>query len=236
MKLENAVVLVTGANRGLGLAFAKEALARGARKVYAAARNPDSITLDGVIPVKLDVTNAADVARVVAECPDLTLLINNAGIAETGSMLTEEAEVMLRRQMETNVYGPLRLSQGFAPVLASNGGGGIINVLSIASWITGPLLATYAATKSAAWSMTNAIRQELAAQHTQVLGLHVGFIDTDLTKDLDVPKVSAEQVVSATFNGLAQGADQVLADEPTQMIHQALSSAPQVYLHALPEH
>jgi NAD(P)-dependent dehydrogenase (short-subunit alcohol dehydrogenase family) len=236
MKLENAVVLVTGANRGLGLAFAKEALARGARKVYAAARNPDSITLEGVIPVKLDVTNKDDIARLVEQCSDLTLLINNAGVAEIGAMLTEDSETMLRRQLETNLYGPLRLTQNFATVLANNGGGGIINVLSIASWITGPLLATYAVTKSAAWSMTNAVRQELAAQQTQVLGLHVGFIDTDLTKGLDVPKVSAEQVVNRTFDGLEQGVDQVLADEPTQMIHQALSSAPQVYLHALPGH
>ncbi|MBU0912599.1 MAG: SDR family oxidoreductase, partial [Gammaproteobacteria bacterium] len=200
MKLENAVVLVTGANRGLGLAFAKEALARGARKVYAAARNPDSITLEGVIPVKLDVTNKDDIAKLVEQCSDLTLLINNAGVADLGAMLAEDAEAMIRRQLETNLYGPLRLTQGFAPVLATNGGGGIINVLSIASWITGPLLATYSVTKSAAWSMTNAVRQELATQQTQVLGLHVGFIDTDLTKGLDVPKVSAEQVVNRTFD------------------------------------
>ncbi len=236
MKLENAVVLVTGANRGLGLAFAKEALARGAHKVYAAARNPDSITLEGVIPVKLDVTNKDDIAKLVEQCSDLTSLTNNAGVAELGAILADDAESMLRRQLETNLYGPLRLTQSFAPVLANNGGGGIINVLSIASWITGPLLATYSVTKSAAWSMTNAVRQELAAQQTQVLGLHVGFIDTDLTKGLDVPKVSAEQVVSRTFDALEAGEAQVLADEPTQMIHQALSSAPQVYLHALPGH
>lgn len=236
MKLENAVVLVTGANRGLGLAFAKEALARGAHKVYAAARNPGSITLEGVIPVKLDVTNKDDIAKLVEQCSDLTLLINNAGVAELGAILADDAESMLRRQLETNLYGPLRLTQSFAPVLANNGGGGIINVLSIASWITGPLLATYSVTKSAAWSMTNAVRQELAAQQTQVLGLHVGFIDTDLTKGLDVPKVSAEQVVGRTFDALEAGDAQVLADEPTQKIHQALSSAPQVYLHALPGH
>ena len=233
MKLENAVVLVTGANRGLGLAFAKEALARGARKVYAAARNPDSITLEGVIPVKLDVTNKDDIAKLVEQCSDLTLLINNAGVAELGAMLTEDSESMLRRQLETNLYGPLRLTQSFAPVLANNGGGGIINVLSIASWITGPLLATYSVTKSAAWSMTNALRQELLAQQTQVLGLHVGFIDTDLTEGLDVPKVSPELVVAETFTGLEQGADQVLADEATRQVHAALSGYPDIYLKAI---
>lgn len=233
MKLENAVVLITGANRGLGLAFAKEALARGARKVYAAARNPASITLEGVIPVKLDVNNPDDVANVARELTDVTLLINNAGVAETGGFLSEDAEAMLRRQLETNVFGPLRLARAFAPVLAKNGGGGIINVLSIASWITGALLATYSATKSAAWSLTNALRQELSEQQTQVLGLHVGFIDTDLTHGMDVPKIAPHLVAERTFDGLEQNAHQVLADEATQQVHQALSSHPEVYLHAL---
>ncbi len=233
MKLENAIVLITGANRGLGLAFAKEALARGAHKVYAAARNPASITLEGVIPVKLDVNNPDDVARVAHDYSDVTLLINNAGIAETGGFLSDDAEAMFRRQMETNVFGPLRLSRSFAPVLAANGGGGIINVLSIASWVTGPLLATYSATKSAAWSLTNALRQELSTQHTHVLGLHVGFIDTDLTSDLDVHKIAPQLVAERTFDGLEQNAHQVLADDATRQVHQALSSHPDVYLHAL---
>lgn len=230
MKLENAVVLVTGANRGLGQEFARQAVAAGARKVYAAARNPASINIPGVIPLQLDVTNPADIARVAQDHPDITLLINNAGIAETGGILTPEADQMLQRQMEVNVFGPLRLSQVFAPVLAANGGGAIVNVLSIASWITGPLLATYAVTKAAAWSMTNALRQELQAQRTQVLGLHVGFIDTDLTKDLDVPKVTPAAVVEATFAGLEQDAHQVLADDVTRQVHGALSGHPDIYL------
>ena len=230
MKLENSVVLVTGANRGLGQEFAKQALAAGARKVYAAARNPASITVPGVIPVQLDVTNPADIARIGQDYPDITLLINNAGVAETGGILLPEADQMLQRQLEVNVFGPLRLSQALAPVLAANGGGGIINVLSIASWITGPLLATYSVTKSAAWSVTNALRHELQAQQTQVLGLHVGFIDTDLTKDLDVPKVAPETVVQATFAGLEQGAHQVLADDATRQVHGALSGYPDIYL------
>lgn len=236
MKLENAVVLITGANRGLGLAFAKVALARGASKVYAAARNPASITLEGVIPVKLDVNNPEDVARIARDYTDVTLLINNAGIAEIGGFLSDDAEAMLRRQLETNLFGPLRLSRSFAPVLANNGGGGIINVLSISSWITGPSLATYSATKSAAWSLTNALRQELAEQHTQVLGLHVGYIDTDLTSNMDVPKIAPELVVTRTYDGLEQNAHQVLADEATQQVHQALSTHPDIYLLALESH
>ncbi|NAW63695.1 SDR family oxidoreductase [Photobacterium halotolerans] len=230
MQLNDAVVFISGANRGLGLAFATEALARGARKVYAGARDPNSVTLPGVIAVKLDVTSEEDIASAAAQCTDVTLLINNAGIAETGSFLNIGAEAMFQRQLEVNVLGPLRLTRAFAPVLAQHGGGAIINVLSVASWITGPLLATYAATKSAAWSLTNALRQELTSQHTHVLGLHAGFIDTDLTTGIDAPKVTAESVVNAAFDGLQQGDLQVLADEITQQVHQALSPHPQVYL------
>lgn len=232
MQLNNEVVFISGANRGLGLAFAREALARGAKKVYAGARKPESVTLAGVIPLKLDVTNQQDIADAARQCPDVTVLINNAGIAETGSFLTDGAEAMLLRQIEVNVLGPLRLTRAFAPVLANQGGGAVINVLSVASWITGPLLATYAATKSAAWSLTNALRQELAPQQTHVLGLHAGFIDTDLTTELDVPKASPQSIVTAAFDGLQQGAMQVLADDITKQVHQALSAHPQVYLMA----
>lgn len=230
MQLDNAVVFISGANRGLGLAFAREALARGAKKVYAGARKPESVTLAGVIPVKLDVTNEQDIADAARLCPDVTVLINNAGIAETGGFLTDGAEAMFLRQIAVNVLGPLRLTRAFAPVLANHGGGAVINVLSVGSWITGPLLATYAATKSAAWSLTNALRQELVAQHTHVLGLHAGFIDTDLTTELDVPKSSPKAIVDATFAGLEQAAMQVLADDIAKQVHQALSPHPDIYL------
>ena len=230
MQLNNEVVFISGANRGLGLAFAREALARGAKKVYAGARKPESVALAGVIPVKLDVTDEADIADAARQCQDVTVLINNAGIAETGGFLSEGAEAMLLRQLEVNVLGPLRLTRAFAPVLANNGGGAVINVLSVASWLTGPLLATYAATKSTAWSLTNALRQELAAQHTHVLGLHAGFIDTDLTTGIEAPKATPQAIVTAAFDGLQQGAMQVLADDITKQVHQALSPHPQVYL------
>lgn len=230
MKLKNATVLITGANRGIGLAFAREALARGAKKVYAGARDPASVTLPGVQAIRLDVTSAQEVTAAAALCTDVTLVINNAGIAATGGFLAEGAEEAARRQMETNYFGMLRVSRAFAPVLAANGGGGLLNVLSIASWISSPILATYGATKSAAWSLTNALRHELRGQGTQVLGMHMGFVDTDLTKGLDAPKLDAATVVQRTFDALEAGAEEILADEITKQVRQGLAADPGVYL------
>lgn len=233
MKLHNAVVLITGANRGLGLAFAKEALARGARKVYAGARDPASVTLAGVVPVQLDVTTPEDVARVARELGDVTLLVNNAGIGRPGGFLTADAVGSARAHFETNFYGPLMLSQAFAPVLKANGGGAIVNVLSILSWVNAPVLGLYSASKAAAWSLTNGLRQELAAQNTQVLGLHVGFIDTDLVRGFPGPKTPPQVVAARTFDALEAGASEVKADEGTKQVHAGLSAEPAVYLQPL---
>ena len=167
MKISGATALVTGANRGLGLAFARALLEAGAAKVYAGARNPDAVALPGVIPLKLDVTHDADVAAAAREAADVTLLVNNAGIAVPGGFLADGAIEAARDQFEVNFFGPLRMARAFAPVLRKNGGGAIINVLSVASWMNGPLLATYGASKSAAWALTNGLRIELeGARHT----------------------------------------------------------------------
>jgi len=235
MNLDNATVLITGANRGLGLAFAREALARGARKVYAGARDPAAITLPGVVPIRLDVTNADDVAAAARACGDVTLLINNAGIAAPGGFIGDDSIAAAQRHLDTNFFGPLRLTQAFAPILAANGGGAILNVLSIASWINSPTLGSYGMSKSAAWAMTNGTRLELREQKTQVLALHVGFIDTDLTRGMDVPKTAPEAVVRTTFDALEAGASEVLADEITRQVHQGLSANPAVYLKAIGE-
>lgn len=233
MKIENATVLITGANRGIGLAFARQVLARGARKVYAGARNPASVTLPGVEAIQLDVTRPDDVAAAAQRCGDVTLLINNAGIARVGSFFADGSIEAAREQLETNFFGPLRLSQAFAPVLAAHGGGAILNVLSIASWISTPALAVYGATKSAAWSLTNGLRHELRAQHTQVLGMHMGFVDTDLTRDFDMPKSRPDDVVRRALDALEVGAEEVLADPITQQVKQGLSADPGVYLQVL---
>ena len=230
MKIENSVVLVTGANRGIGLAFAQALLARGARKVYAAARNPASVTLAGVEALQLDVTNPQEIAAAVEKASDVTLVINNAGIAQPGGFLAADSEAVTRRIFETNVFGVLAMSKAFAPVLKANGGGALLNVLSVASWVNGGELAAYSASKSAAWSLTNALRHELAAQHTQVLGLHMAYVDTDLTRGFDVPTSSAEDIVLRALDGLEEGADEVLADVLTQQVRQGLTAPRPAYL------
>lgn len=232
MKVEGSVVLITGANRGLGLQFAREALARGAKTVYAGARDPSTVTLPGVVPVKLDVTNPADVAAAAARCTDVTLLINNAGIARVGGFTQPGATDMLREHFETNVFGLLGVAQAFAGILGGNGGGAVLNVLSVASWISSRIIGSYAASKSAAWAVTNGLRLELREQGTQVLGLHAGFIDTDLARGFDVPKATPEDVVRRAFDALEAGEEEVAVDERSLQVKQGLSHG--VYLKDIP--
>ena len=233
MQIADAVVLVTGANRGIGREFAREALARGARRVYAAARDPAGVDLPGVVALALDVTDPDAVARAARECGDVAVLINNAGVATLGGFLDHGAIEAARAQLEVNFFGMLRMASAFAPVLAANGGGAMLNVLSIASWINRPLLGTYGATKSAAWALTNGLRHELRGQGTQVSALHMGFVDTDLTRGIDMPKSSPEAIVRAALDGLEQGLPEILADVATLQVKESLSTATAAYL-ALP--
>ena len=230
MNIQNAVVLVTGANRGIGLAFAQALLARGARKVDAAARDPATVTLSGVQALRLDVTKPEEIAAAAQQANDVTLVINNAGIAQPGGFLAVDSDAVARRIFETNFFGVLNVSKAFAPVLKANGGGALLNVLSVASWVNGGELAAYSASKSAAWSLTNALRNELAAQKTQVLGLHMAYVDTDLTRGFEVQKSSAEEIVQRALDGLEAGANEVLADMITQQVRQGLTAPRPVYL------
>ena len=230
MLIKDAVIFITGANRGLGLAYARGALAAGAKKVYAAARDPASITLPGVIPVALDVTDAAQIAAAVKACGDVTLLINNAGISRSSGFLSGAGFEAARAEFETNFFAPWALSQAFAPVLAANGGGAIVNVLSALSWLSFPAVGTYSASKSAAWSLTNGLRNELRAQGTQVVGLHVAFMDTDMAKDATGEKTQPDSVVQQTWTALEAGASEVLADGVTRQLKQGLSLPHGAYL------
>jgi NAD(P)-dependent dehydrogenase (short-subunit alcohol dehydrogenase family) len=230
MNFSEQTFFITGANRGLGLALAREALARGARKVYAAARDPSTVTLPGVVPVRLDVTREDQLAQLDGHFADVTVLINNAGVAELGGFLPEGSLTATRRMLEVNVFGPARVTQVLAPALAANGGGAVLNVLSVASWIHKPLLGAYGATKAAAWALTNSLRHELREQGTRVSGLHVAFIDTDLTKGLDVPKLDVKDVARRAFDSLAAGEEEILIDDFTRQVKQGLNAPTPVYL------
>lgn len=230
MQLKNAVVFITGANRGLGLAFAEAALAAGAAKVYTAARDPAAVTLPGVVPVALDVTDAAQVAHAAGRCTDVSLLINNAGISRQGSLLAAaDGFAAARAELETNFFGPWALTRAFAPVLAANGGGAVLNVLSVLSWLTLPAVATYSASKAAAWSLSNGLRNELKAQGTQVTSLHVGYMDTDMTRGLEGPKAAPAEVARLALQGVEAGAFEVLADDISRQVKHSLSTRAPAY-------
>jgi NAD(P)-dependent dehydrogenase (short-subunit alcohol dehydrogenase family) len=230
VQLRGAVVLVTGANRGIGREFAQAALARGASKVYAAARNPSLVDLHGVQPLRLDVTSDDDVAAAVAQCADVTVVVNNAGIANFGAALASDSLASLQAMLDVNCLGILRVSRAFAPVLASNGGGAFLNVLSVASFIHRPPLGLYATTKAAAWGLTNVLRHELRAQGTQVTALHMGFVDTQMVRDVQLPKSSPADIVARAFDGLESGAEEVLADDRTRQVHAGLAAPLRAYL------
>lgn len=216
MELQGAVALVTGANRGLGKAYAEALVAAGA-KVYGGARDPQTVTSEGVIPVQLDVTDAAQVAAAAAELTDVTLVVNNAGIGSLATPLTADLDEA-RRLMEVNYIGLLRVSQAFAPRLA---GGALVNVLSVASFRPLLSLSVYSATKAAAWSITTALREELA--DTLVVGVHAGFIDTDLAAAVPAEdKIPTSQVVDATLEALRAGETEVLADDVSRLAKAAL--------------
>lgn len=228
MKIRNSVALVSGANRGLGRAFVQALLDAGAKKVYAAARDPRSIKIAGVVPLQIDVTNMHDVAAAANAAADVDLVINNAGIFRpTPLLLAKDAD--LRAEMETNYFGTLAMSRAFAPVLARNGGGALVNVLSVLSWVNLPGTALYSASKAAAWSLTNALRQELRAQNTHVVALHVGYMDTDMAKDVQSAKSNPLDVARQVLAALESGATEVLADAVSRQVKEGLSAAAPVH-------
>ena len=236
MKIKDSVALVTGANRGLGLSFLKALRAGGAKKIYAGARDPKAApAVEGVEWVELDVTKPEAIASLAKKLSDVTLLINNAGVANMAGFLSASGVANARKEFETNFFGPLHTTQAFAPVLAANGGGGIINVLSVLSWVTTPVIATYAASKAAAWSLTNATRTELSGQKTRVVGLHVGYMDTDMAKGIAKAKSKPDDVARGALEALESGADEYLADDVSRFVKGGLSQTPAIYTQPLPE-
>lgn len=212
MIIKDAVALVTGANRGIGEQFARLLLDRGAAKVYATARDASKITVPGVEALPLDITDPEAVAEVAARASDVTLLVNNAGVAHGQKAVTGDL-ALIRAEMETNTFGTLSMIRAFAPVLARGGGGGIVNVLSSASWFVYPGHSSYAMSKAAAWNLTNGVRQELREQGTLVTGAHVGLVDTDLTAGIDAEKMSAAEFVARVLDAVESGSEEVVADD-----------------------
>ncbi|NAS24094.1 SDR family NAD(P)-dependent oxidoreductase [Herbidospora sp. NEAU-GS84] len=223
MKIQDATVLVTGANRGIGKALAEEALARGARKVYAAARNPEAVTTPGVVPVELDITDPAQIAELAERLTDVDVVVNNAGVTLGTSIVNDDLE-KIRREMEVNYFGPLQVSRAFAATLTAREGHLLI-VNSALSWAVVPGTSSYAATKAASWMLANGLRLELSPK-VGVTSLHVGYVDTDMAAHVTGDKVAPDEVAREAFDGIESGAMEVLVDGTARQVKSALSLDP----------
>ncbi|MCW2564042.1 MAG: hypothetical protein JWQ31_2602 [Mycobacterium sp.] len=225
MTNQQITALVTGANRGLGKHFAAQLVERGA-KVYAAARRPETIDLPGVVPIQLDITDPESVARAVALAGDVNVLINNAGVSTKSSLLTGSMEDV-RLEMETHYFGTLSVTRAFAPIIEANGGGSILNVLSVLSWWHAPTSGAYSAAKAASWAMTDALRQELAPRGVHVAALHVGYMDTDMADFVPADQKTDPSVVAKlALDGLFAGEPEILADDLSRTVKAQLSATP----------
>lgn len=225
MKINGSVALVTGANRGLGRHFAQQLLDRGAARVYATARDPRRVDLPGADVLALDITDPASVAAAATAAPAVSLLINNAGVSTAQDLVTGDL-AQIRLDLDTNLFGTLNMVRAFAPVLAAQGGGAILNVLSRLSWLSYPGVNSYALAKAAEWSLTNGVRLELAAQGTQVTGLAMSATDTDMMAGWEIEKNDPAEVVRAALDGLEAGHLEILADRDTVLAKAALAADP----------
>jgi NAD(P)-dependent dehydrogenase (short-subunit alcohol dehydrogenase family) len=232
MDFTDQVALVTGANRGIGQQFVEELLERGVKKVYATGRRPDLINTPGVEVLQLDLLDHDSVMAAALAAPDVTLLINNAGIGTSTPLVTGDM-TEIRRQMDTHFWGTLDVIREFAPVLAANGGGSIVNILSALSWFVSPGNGAYGAAKSAEWSLTNAVRLDLSGQGTLVQGVHLGAADTDIMAGYEGPMVAPRDVARASLDGLAAGSIEVLVDDTAAMVKASLAGDPAAFYAAM---
>jgi NAD(P)-dependent dehydrogenase (short-subunit alcohol dehydrogenase family) len=230
MDITDQIALVTGANRGIGRQFVLELLERGASKVYATARRTETLDFDDtrVVRLRLDLLDHESVVGAAAAAPDVTLLVNNAGIS-TGAPLVTGDLAEIRREMDTHFWGTLSVIRAFALVLATHGGGAIVNVLSALSWFAAPGTGSYSAAKSAEWNMTNGVRLELAAQGTFVQGVLLGAADTDISAGYDGPKIDPREVPRLSLGGLINGSIEVVVDDWTAMVKASLAGDPAAF-------
>lgn len=209
--LTDSVVLVTGANGGIGTRLVHDALARGARKVYATARSPRTWDDNRIVPLLLDVTDAASITAAVENASDVTVLINNAGATPPSASLLDISDDDIRANMETNFFGPLNLARAFAPMLIAHDRTVLVDIHSVASWYA--FGGAYSASKAALWSATNSLRLELAPHGVHVVGVHMGYVDTPMATHADGPKLSTAELVEAVFDAVEVGEYEVIADD-----------------------
>ncbi|MFI6790629.1 SDR family oxidoreductase [Nonomuraea sp. NPDC050383] len=221
--IKGSVAIVTGGSRGIGKALVETLYQRGAAKVYATARDPRTVTHPDAVPLALEVTDPASVAAAAAQAPDVNILINNAGTSSGATFLDSPVDDV-RREFEINFYGPLLATRAFVPVLERNGGGHILNIHSVLSWITMPGVEAYSASKSALWSQTNALRLVLRPRGINVSGLHVGYVDTDMTAGIDAPKAAVQSVAEQALDGIEADAAEILADDLSRQVKAGLSA------------
>lgn len=230
MNIADQIALVTGANRGIGRQFVLELLERGVSKVYATARNAESIDVEDrrVVPLRLDLFDHESIVAAVSAAQDVTLLVNNAGISTGAALVTGDLSEV-RREMDTHFWGTLDVIREFAPSLGANGGGAIVNVLSALSWFAAPGSGSYSAAKAAEWNMTNGVRLELAGQGTFVQGVLLGAAETALSSGYDGPKIDPRDVARLSFDGLIAGSIEVIVDDWTAMVKGALAGDPREF-------
>ena len=231
-RIDGKAAFVTGANRGIGRAFVEELLAAGAAKVYAGARDPSTLAdlvaagKGRIVPIELDVTKPEIIEKAATACEDVAVLINNAGIAAFEGLISASDAVSARNEMEINYFGSLNMIRSFAPRLAANGGGTIVNMSSIAGLVSIPVFSSYSASKAAVHSLTQGARAELAAQETLVVGVYPGPVDTDMGTNIPLEKASPRAVVKAVLEGVEAGEEDIFPDPASKQLHEGLTADP----------
>lgn len=232
MDLKGKVVLVTGANGGIGMALVKSLLGKGVAKVYAAARGTAAVAElarlggDRVVAIRLDIAHAASVAAAAERCLDVDLIINNAGVNRCAGLLGPNGMECAREEMEVNFFGTLAMCRAFAPVLTARGGGALVNVCSILSMVNLPANGTYSASKAAVHSMLQGIRAELAPRGVRVVGVYPGPVDTRMTAGQETPKATPDDVAAAILAGIENNDEDIFPDSMSQEVHQGLLKEP----------